>query len=202
MQFEFEVLVIAELVGTGYYQVLQRRVNDPLIVEVCALVLQDEAKHVDFHAERFAADQASWLPLERAAWARPVLKALFLRLPPMTWTDHGTALRAIGGDPGAIPARRSRRMHPLSPRARAQHRRCSRAGAASLRLSAPNDLERLSLRPVQDVHLGRLFWLLGGPGEVAGLAVKVLLDQAGSRERGGQRAHDRPPRELRKFDLG
>ena len=38
-------------------------------LEVCDLLLRDEARHVEFHRDRFAADQRAWLPLERAVWA-------------------------------------------------------------------------------------------------------------------------------------
>src|SRR5687768_5862743 len=65
---ELQILVIAELIGTGYYRALRARVRDLVLEQVCVLILRDEAEHVAFHAERFATWQAGWLPLERAIW--------------------------------------------------------------------------------------------------------------------------------------
>ncbi len=95
VQFEIQVLVIAELVGTAYYRLLRRSAVDPVLVQVCDLVLHDEAKHVEFHRERFATDQRHWLPLERAAWAGQ-FQMLFLTAALVVWLDHGAALCALG----------------------------------------------------------------------------------------------------------
>jgi hypothetical protein len=92
--FEIQVLVIAELIGTAYYRVLGRRTSDAILREVCELVLRDEAKHIAFHAERFAADQAAWLPMERALWVAQ-FQMLFLGALQVAWLDHHAALRAL-----------------------------------------------------------------------------------------------------------
>jgi hypothetical protein len=97
VNFELQVLVIAELVGTGYYRILQRYSDDPVIAQVCALVLKDEARHVEFHCERFAADQGAWLPLERSAWAAQ-FQALFVSATTVAWVDHRRAVCSLGGD--------------------------------------------------------------------------------------------------------
>lgn len=94
--FELQVLVIAEVVGTSYYRLLRRHVSDPVLAQVCDLLLRDEARHIEFHRDRFATDQRSWLPLERAAWAVQ-FQALFLGAATVAWFDHGRALRAVGG---------------------------------------------------------------------------------------------------------
>ncbi|MEA3206994.1 MAG: hypothetical protein QOE70_51 [Chthoniobacter sp.] len=95
VHFEIQVLVIAELVGTGYYRLLRCRSTDPVILQVCDLVLQDEARHVEFHSERFAANHAEWLPLERAVWAAQ-FQLLFLGATAVAWLDHGSALGFLG----------------------------------------------------------------------------------------------------------
>jgi len=95
VNFELQVLVIAELAGTGYYRLLQRHAADPVLVQLCDLVLADERHHVDFHAERFAANHAEWLPIERGAWAAQ-FQALFLAAVGVVWLDHGNALRSLG----------------------------------------------------------------------------------------------------------
>jgi hypothetical protein len=96
VNFELQVLVIAELVGTGYYRLVRRHSHDPVILHVCDLILADEAPHVLFHCDRFSANQAAWLPLERAVWA-VLFQLLFLGATTVAWIDHGAALRALGG---------------------------------------------------------------------------------------------------------
>lgn len=95
VDFEIQVLVIAELVGTSYYRLLRRCTTDPVVAEVCDLLLRDEARHIEFHRDRFTTDQRAWLPLERAAWAVQ-FQALFLGAAAVAWVDHGRALRAAG----------------------------------------------------------------------------------------------------------
>ena len=95
VHFEIEVLVIAELVGTAYYRLLQAGTHDPVIGQVCGIVLRDEAQHVAFHAERFADAHSAWLPLKRALWTAQ-FRCLFLGAALVAWIDHGPALRAIG----------------------------------------------------------------------------------------------------------
>lgn len=58
-------------------------------------ILRNEGQHIAFHKERMLADQESWLPLERAAWACQ-FQALFLAAEEVLWLDHGQALRAFG----------------------------------------------------------------------------------------------------------
>jgi hypothetical protein len=94
--FEIQVLVIAEVVGTSYYRLLGRHFADPVVRHVCELLLRDEAKHIEFHRDRFATDQRRWLPWKRTAWAAQ-FQMLFLGATAVAWADHGSALRAIGG---------------------------------------------------------------------------------------------------------
>jgi len=95
VRFELQVLVTAELAGTGYYRVLGRRVCDTVVEQVCQIVLRDEAQHIAFHLDRFAADQGRWLPIERAAWAAQ-FQVLLLVAARIVWLDHRDALEAIG----------------------------------------------------------------------------------------------------------
>jgi hypothetical protein len=93
VQFELLVLLIVEIVSTGYYRVIRRHVGDEPLADMCKLILRDEARHIDFHRDRLAARHphgvgALWacrfhLLAEACAW--------FL------WHGHGRALRAIGG---------------------------------------------------------------------------------------------------------
>jgi hypothetical protein len=94
---EIQVLVIAELVGTAYYRLLRESVPDCLLVEVCELVLRDEANHVSFHRERFATDQRHWLPMEHALWALQ-FQTLFMLATAVVWLDHRKLLACLGND--------------------------------------------------------------------------------------------------------
>ena len=95
VHFEIEVLVIAELVGTAYYRLLHTKARDPVIGQVCEIVLRDEAQHVAFHAERFADAHSAWVPIKRALWTAQ-FRCLLLGAALVAWIDHGPALRAIG----------------------------------------------------------------------------------------------------------
>ena len=125
-RFEIQVLVTAELVGTAYYRVLARRVRDRITEEVCHLVLRDEARHVEFHLERFLADQQLWLPAERALWATQ-FQALFLAALEVAWIDHRRVLQKLGASRREFvdEARREAaaslaRLMPVSVRAEAR----------------------------------------------------------------------------------
>jgi len=96
-KFEIQVLVIAELVGTAYYRLLRLRTRDSVLEEVCDLILQDEAKHVDFHSDWFGAFQSQLLPIQRAAWNLQ-FQILFSAAARVAWIDHKTCLMLTGAD--------------------------------------------------------------------------------------------------------
>jgi hypothetical protein len=93
VQFEMLVLLVVEIVSTGYYRVLRRHVGDRPLADMCRLILRDEARHIDFHRDRLAARNPrgvgvlwTWqfrLLGEACAW--------FL------WSGHGRCLRVLGG---------------------------------------------------------------------------------------------------------
>ena len=95
LNFEIQVLLIAELIGTAYYRVLQRRVCDPVLDQVCARILADEAQHVAFHLDHLRDIHAELLPAERAAWSLQ-FQVLFTAALQVAWFDHRTALKATG----------------------------------------------------------------------------------------------------------
>ncbi|HEY3661850.1 MAG TPA: hypothetical protein VGL24_01715 [Chthoniobacterales bacterium] len=95
MNFEIQVLLIAELVGTAYYRMLQRRACDPILDQVCARILSDEAQHVAFHLARLRDIHATLLPAERALWSLQ-FQVLFSAALFVAWVDHRAALGAIG----------------------------------------------------------------------------------------------------------
>ena len=95
LNFELQVLVIAELVGTAYYRLLHRRSRDPVLEQACDRILRDETRHVDFHAEWLGDFQWRLLPLERAAWSAQ-FQVLFTIAAQIAWLDHRFCLEALG----------------------------------------------------------------------------------------------------------
>jgi hypothetical protein len=96
-KFEIQLLVIAELVGTAYYRLLQARTRDPVLAETCGLLLKDEERHIEFHAAWLGTFLARLLPLEIAAW-RAQFQILFTAAAGVAWIDHRAALFASGAN--------------------------------------------------------------------------------------------------------
>ncbi len=95
LNFEIQTLLIAELVGTAYYRLLQRRARDPILDQVCRRVLADEAQHVAFHLEHVREAQSALLPAERALWSLQ-FQALFSAALWVAWLDHRALLKRLG----------------------------------------------------------------------------------------------------------
>jgi hypothetical protein len=95
LNFELQVLVIAELVGTAYYRLLHARSRDPVLEQVGDRILRDEARHIDFHADWLGDFQWRLLPLERAAWSAQ-FQILFSVAAQVAWTDHRRCLTVLG----------------------------------------------------------------------------------------------------------
>ena len=94
-QFEIQVLLIAELVGTAYYRLIKARTSDRVLDETCALLLKDEIQHVEFHAHWLGDMLSRLLPFAVSAW-RTQFQMLFSAAAIVAWTDHGEALIASG----------------------------------------------------------------------------------------------------------
>jgi hypothetical protein len=95
LNFELQVLVIAELVGTAYYRLLHARSRDPVLEQVCHRILRDESSHIDFHADWLGEFQRMFLPLERAAWSAQ-FQILFSVAARVAWIDHRRCLVVCG----------------------------------------------------------------------------------------------------------
>ena len=54
VDFELLVLLIVEIVSTGYYRLIRKYAGDQPIADMCKLILRDEARHIDFHRDRLA----------------------------------------------------------------------------------------------------------------------------------------------------
>lgn len=93
VQFEMLVLLVVEIVSTGYYRVICRHVGDAPIAAMCKLILRDEASHIDFHRDRLAARFPRGVHAVWAAHFRLLGQACAWFL----WFGHGRCLRALGG---------------------------------------------------------------------------------------------------------
>lgn len=92
-QFEMLVLLVVEIVSTGYYRVIRRHVADEPIAAMCKLILRDEARHIEFHRDRLAARHPHGVG---GLWASQ-LHALGHGCAWFLWLGHGCCLRALGG---------------------------------------------------------------------------------------------------------
>jgi hypothetical protein len=93
--FEIQMMLTAELVGTAYYEMIDRGVKDGPLNAALGLMLRDEASHVAFHLDRQKLRWSEWLPLERAAWELQ-FQILVLAALRAAWLDHGRCLRSLG----------------------------------------------------------------------------------------------------------
>jgi hypothetical protein len=96
-KFEIQLLVIAELVGAAYYRLLRARTRDSVLDETCTLLLSDEARHIEFHADWLGDFLSRLLPLEGAAW-RAQFQILFALAARVAWLDHCACLCASGSN--------------------------------------------------------------------------------------------------------
>ena len=93
--FELQVLLLTEIVSTGYYRVLRRHINDTAVRAMCSLILRDEAGHVAFHRARLAAEEKG-AGVEGLAWQVQFWLCGFAAAT-MLWVNHRHCLEAIGG---------------------------------------------------------------------------------------------------------
>lgn len=92
--FEIQAVMVAELVGGAYFRLL-RSTGDPVLRQVCELMVRDEDQHRRFHVDRVVVAQFRWSPLRRALWTAQ-FKLLFRVALLAAWTDHRSALGAVG----------------------------------------------------------------------------------------------------------
>jgi hypothetical protein len=91
-QFEMLVLLLVEIVSTGYYRVVRRHCDDKPIADMCGLILRDEGGHVMFHRDRLAADFPQGPP---TAWVA-LFYALGYACTAFLWLGHGRWLGKLG----------------------------------------------------------------------------------------------------------
>lgn len=93
LDFEMQVLLVAETLGTAYYRLLNERCDDSAIRDACALILRDEEEHLRFHSDHVRARGRGRVA---AAVFRFRLGVLLRAAMLAAWIDHGAALDRFG----------------------------------------------------------------------------------------------------------
>ena len=93
VQFEMLVLLVVEIVSTGYYRMIRRHAGDEPIAAMCKLILRDEARHIDFHRDRLVARHPHGVG---TVW-RWRFRLLGWACATFLWLGHGRCLRTLGG---------------------------------------------------------------------------------------------------------
>jgi len=93
VQFEMLVLLVVEIVSTGYYRLIRRHAGDPPIEAMCRLILRDEAGHIAFHRDRLAARH---YPHGEPWWWRVAFHGLAHACAGFLWWGHGKCFRTLG----------------------------------------------------------------------------------------------------------
>ena len=96
VEFELQVLLLTEIVSTGYYRVMRRHVEDQAIRDMCGLILRDEAGHVSFHFDRLAAAGRPGRGVLAKLW-KTQFWILGHAAATMLWVNHAPGLKALGG---------------------------------------------------------------------------------------------------------
>lgn len=95
MEFNIQVLLIAELIAEAYYGLIYQHITDPSIRSLCGKILRDEVQHIAFHRDFFREIHATRLPVASALWDLQ-FQVLFAATEIVVWADHGKCLRALG----------------------------------------------------------------------------------------------------------
>ncbi len=97
-QAEMLILLVVEIVSTGYYRLIQRNCGDAPIAQMCGLILRDESGHITFHRDRLAAKDAQW----SCGWRAATIRVLGIGCMSFLWLTHGRWLREIGASFGEL----------------------------------------------------------------------------------------------------
>jgi hypothetical protein len=132
------VLLLTEIVSTGYYRLLHRHGGDPALRAMCRLILRDEAGHVAFHRDRLARTRARY----DLAWEFR-FRSLGLAAGTMLWVNHAPALRALG-------ATRAEFFHEIMREMSLFLRRLRRDNAQARRHSAVKQISLANVHGIKE----------------------------------------------------
>lgn len=93
--FELQALTLTELSSTAYYRLLRQHGPDPVLRQVCGLILRDESGHLAFQNDRLAAKGAPWSGPGRHLWRWQFYVSGWIAAT-VLWASHGRCLRAMG----------------------------------------------------------------------------------------------------------
>lgn len=99
--FELQALTLTELSSTAYYRLLRQHGKDPVLRQVCSLILRDESGHLAFQNDRLAAKGAPWSGLRRRIWQWQFYASGWLAAS-VLWASHGSCLRRMGATTGSF----------------------------------------------------------------------------------------------------
>lgn len=95
VEFNIQILLVAELIAEAYFALLYRRCGDAMIRACCHRILRDEMRHIAFHgeflAERFAGQSRRWRWLWQAQFRFFHAGASLV----VAW-DHRSCFKAFG----------------------------------------------------------------------------------------------------------
>jgi hypothetical protein len=95
VRFELTVLLLTEIVSTGYYRLMKRHADDPAIRDMCTLILRDEGGHIAFHRDRLARTGRARKATFGDFWEFQ-FRVLGLAAGTMLWINHAPAICALG----------------------------------------------------------------------------------------------------------
>jgi hypothetical protein len=95
VDFELQILLIAEIIALAYYGLLSRALPDSVLQTCCAKLVRDEVAHISFHVDFFRYRHSHWLPGAVALW-QAQFQALYLGAETFVWLTHGKALSSVG----------------------------------------------------------------------------------------------------------
>ncbi|MEM9282994.1 MAG: ferritin-like domain-containing protein [Verrucomicrobiota bacterium] len=94
VRFEFNALLLTEIVSNNYYKMLRKYSGDPALRQMCDLIIRDETGHIAFHRARLAFGLDGNRGLG-ARWATTI-RLLALAAGTMLWINHRPALKQFG----------------------------------------------------------------------------------------------------------
>jgi rubrerythrin len=96
-QWELQILLTAEIIGTAYYTLMGEYSADTLLWSVCDTIVSDEDKHLEFHRDYFQGLHQSKPEIIKMLWNWQFGMLLFLTSQ-LAWMDHGPCLKMLGTD--------------------------------------------------------------------------------------------------------
>ncbi len=98
VEFNIQILLVAELIAEIYYALLHRRCGDAAMRACCLKILRDEMRHIAFHAEFLRERLATMAPWRRALWCAQFRIFHSAACIVVAW-DHRGCLKALGVGP-------------------------------------------------------------------------------------------------------